>query len=57
MPPPPPPQICKADKCVYRNTQTLVSNRKHYHATCSHIHQVISLASPRDGEKKEHLGF
>lgn len=33
-------QICKADKCVYRNPQTLVSHRKHYHATCSHIHQV-----------------
>ena len=25
---------------MYRNAQTLVSNRKHYHATCSHIHQV-----------------
>ncbi|CAM9937139.1 unnamed protein product, partial [Ectocarpus sp. 8 AP-2014] len=33
-------EICKAEQCVYRNPQTMVSHRKHYHATCSHVHQV-----------------
>lgn len=33
-------QICTEDKCVYRNPHNMVSIRKHYHATCSHIHQV-----------------
>ncbi|CAB1119571.1 MYB [Ectocarpus sp. CCAP 1310/34] len=32
-------EICKAEQCVYRNPQTMVSHRKHYHATCSHVHQ------------------
>lgn len=47
------PQVCKADKCVYRNAQTMVSHRKHYHATCSHIHQVKSSRRWRGSGKQK----
>jgi hypothetical protein len=39
-------ELCVAEECVLRNDDTRIATRRHYHATCSHVH----LCGPKQGE-------